>query len=111
MAALLGAVPIALGQGIGGEARRPLGIAVVGGLLLSQTVTLYVTPVISTCIASGESEAKKQMTAKPFHRLKLLGSVEILSIARLAAETNSSRRFKQSNLYDSQVGSMSDLAI
>ena len=51
------------------------------------------------------------MTAKPFHRLKLLGSVEILSIARLAAETNSSRRFKQSNLYDTQVGSMSDLAI
>jgi hydrophobe/amphiphile efflux-1 (HAE1) family protein len=46
MAALLGAAPIALGQGVGGEARRPLGIAVGGGLLLSQTVTLYVTPVI-----------------------------------------------------------------
>jgi HAE1 family hydrophobic/amphiphilic exporter-1 len=46
MAALLGAAPIALGQGIGGEARRPLGIAVGGGLLLSQTVTLYVTPII-----------------------------------------------------------------
>jgi len=112
MAALLGAVPIALGQGIGGEARRPLGIAVVGGLLLSQTVTLYVTPVIYLYLHRlRRIRAQKQMTAKPFHRLKLLGSVEILSIARLAAETNSSRRFKQSNLYDTQVGSMSDLAI
>jgi len=46
MASLFGAVPLALGTGIGSELRHPLGIAIIGGLLLSQLLTLFSTPVI-----------------------------------------------------------------
>jgi multidrug efflux pump len=46
MAAIFGALPLALGGGMGAELRRPLGITIVGGLLLSQLITLYTTPVV-----------------------------------------------------------------
>jgi len=46
MAALLGALPLAIGSGVGSELRHPLGIAIIGGLILSQILTLYTTPVV-----------------------------------------------------------------
>jgi HAE1 family hydrophobic/amphiphilic exporter-1 len=59
MAALLGAVPIAIGYGAGGEARQSLGLVVVGGLLFSQLVTLYLTPVFYTYMAGFQEGISK----------------------------------------------------
>jgi multidrug efflux pump subunit AcrB len=57
---MLGAIPIAFGSGPGGEARRPLGLTVLGGLGLSQIMTLYLTPVVYTYMAKiTERKAKR----------------------------------------------------
>jgi len=59
MAALLGSLPLAFGYGQGGEARKPLGLTVVGGLLFSQLITLYLTPVVYTYLAGLQTRFQK----------------------------------------------------
>ncbi|OGQ91886.1 MAG: acriflavine resistance protein B [Deltaproteobacteria bacterium RIFOXYA12_FULL_58_15] len=63
MAALFGTLPIALGLGAGAETRRPLGLAVVGGLLFSQMLTLFVTPVVYTYLDQFQGWLKKRRSA------------------------------------------------
>ncbi|MBS1873808.1 MAG: efflux RND transporter permease subunit [Acidobacteria bacterium] len=69
MCALFGAVPIAVGFGAGGEARQPLGLCVVGGLIFSQLVTLYLTPVVYTYMASFQSWLARGKKPKTERRL------------------------------------------
>src|SRR5207245_297785 len=66
MAALLGTLPIALGIGAGADARRPLGLAVVGGLLVSQLLTLYITPVLYLYMESAQKSLATHPTSPGF---------------------------------------------
>ena len=71
LAALLGAVPLALGTGVGAELRKPLGIAIVGGLLLSQLLTLFTTPVVYLALDWFSARARKaraEVAAAPVPR-------------------------------------------
>ena len=65
MAALMGTLPIALGAGAGAESRRPLGIAVVGGLAFSQIITLYITPVIYTYMDALKQRVTRRRVKTP----------------------------------------------
>lgn len=70
MAAIFGALPIALGLGAGGEARQPLGVAVVGGLLFSQLLTLYITPVFYVYM----DRLSRWLAQRPVRRTRLVRS-------------------------------------
>jgi multidrug efflux pump len=69
MAALLGAIPLAIGFGEGAEMRRPLGIAIVGGLIVSQALTLYTTPVVYLYVDRFRLWARRRRGLQPIDRL------------------------------------------
>jgi HAE1 family hydrophobic/amphiphilic exporter-1 len=80
MAALMGTLPIAIGFGAGADSRRGLGLAVVGGLLFSQVVTLYITPVYYVYLDKLQAKSRKRPggrkpEARPHDRLNEVAMV------------------------------------
>jgi HAE1 family hydrophobic/amphiphilic exporter-1 len=61
LSALLGTLPIAIGLGAGAESRRPLGLAVVGGLLFSQFITLFITPVVYIYLEEFQKKVREKV--------------------------------------------------
>jgi HAE1 family hydrophobic/amphiphilic exporter-1 len=81
MAALVGTLPIALGHGAGAESRRPLGVAVVGGLLFSQIITLYITPVVYTYLDAWQQRlARRKATQTHGHSEPATGEVRAAEV-------------------------------
>jgi multidrug efflux pump len=79
MAALLGALPLALQHGNGSELRRPLGVAIVGGLLVSQCLTLYTTPVIYLYMGRVQQWARRWRAAAGLEEVRPPGAAEALN--------------------------------
>ncbi len=75
MAALLGALPLALGTGVGAELRRPLGITIIGGLIVSQLLTLYTTPVVYLFLDRLQVRLGGTRAVHPADRAARLGGV------------------------------------